>query len=162
EGSGDDLAAALGPFAAIGEAMAEVRAHTPAPSGAEAVEEQRREAAMRVGLRAAVREFDRVAVVCGAWHVPALTAPLTTAVTDAALAVLCEGDPLRLELIERRLVVGERLGRVPQRTPGVPIARDVAAAQRRLRLPPQPLPRELDLDLRREIDLERSRLLHRL
>jgi hypothetical protein len=88
--------------------------------------------------------------------------PGLTEVTDAALAVLCEGDPLRLELIQRRLVVGERLGAVPDRTPSVPIARDVAAAQRRLRLPPQPEPRELDLDLRREIDLERSRLLHRL
>src|SRR5690606_23194272 len=51
---------------------------------------------------------------------------------------------------------------VPQRTPTVPIARDVAAAQRRLRLPPQPEPGELDLDLRKAFDLERSRLLHRL
>jgi hypothetical protein len=83
-------------------------------------------------------------------------------VTDAALAVLCEGDALQLELIQRRLVVGERLGTVPRQTPGVPITRDVAASQRRLRLPPEPLPREIDLDLRREIDLERSRLLHRL
>ena len=82
--------------------------------------------------------------------------------TDAALAVLCEGDPLRLELIQRRLVVGERLGAVPDGTPTVPIARDVAASQRRLRLPPLPDPKSMDLDLRREIDLERSRLLHRL
>jgi len=258
----DELTAALQPFAAIAEAMAEVREHCAAPPEAERVEEERREAAMRAGLRTALREYERVAVVCGAWHVPALTAPLPTAtadaallrglpkvkvaltwvpwtharlasgqgygagvrspgwyhhlftthaeavarwlvraagvlrrdgvpassahvieatrladalatmrgrpvpglteVTDAALAVLCEGDPLRLELIQRRLVVGERLGKVPDRTPGVPIARDVAASQRRLRLPPEPLPRELDLDLRREIDLERSRLLHRL
>jgi len=259
----DELAAALDPFAAIAEAMAEVRSHAPAPPEAERLREERREAAMRTRLRAALREYERVAVVCGAWHVPALTAPLPTAtadarllrglpklkvtmtwvpwtharlassqgygagvrspgwyhhlfttppaeavarwlvraagvlrrddipvssahvieatrladalatmrgrpvpglteVTDAALAVLCEGDPLRLALIQRRLVVGERLGAVPDRTPTVPIARDVAAAQRRLRLPPQPEPREIDLDLRREFDLERSRLLHRL
>jgi hypothetical protein len=88
--------------------------------------------------------------------------PGLTEVTDAALAVLCEGDVLRLELIQRRLVVGERLGAVPAGTPGVPIARDVAAAQRRLRLPPDPVPRDIDLDLRRDIDLQRSRLLHRL
>lgn len=258
----DELSAALGPFAAIAEAMAEVRAHAPAPPEAERIDEERREAAMRVSLRAAMREYERVAVVCGAWHVPALSAPLPPAtadarllrglpkvkvamtwvpwtharlaswqgygagvrspgwyhhlftappdavarwlvraagvlrrdglpvssahvieatrladalanmrgrplpglaeVTDAALAVLCDGDALRLELIQRRLVVGERLGRVPDRTPGVPITRDVAAAQRRLRLPPDPLPRELDLDIRRQIDLERSLLLHRL
>jgi hypothetical protein len=258
----DGLAAALDPFAAVAEAMATVRAETTEPE-AEAREQERREAAMRNGLRTALRHHERVAVVCGAWHVPALTAPLPTAtadarllrglpkvkvamtwvpwtharlasgqgygagvrspgwyhhlfttppdetvarwlvhaaavlrrddlpvssahvieatrlaealatmrgrpvpglteVTDAALAVLCEGDPLRLALIQRRLVVGERLGAVPDRTPTVPIARDVAAAQRRLRLPPEPEPREIDLDLRREIDLERSRLLHRL
>jgi hypothetical protein len=271
----DELGAALRPFAAIAEAMAEVRAHEPPLPEAERVDEQRREAAMRTGLRAAQREYERVAVVCGAWHVPALTAPLPTAtadaavlrglskvkvamtwvpwtharlasgqgygagvrspgwyhhlfvtppadcdsgsgsqaspdsvarwlvraagvlrrdglpvssahvieatrlaealatmrgrpvpglaeVTDAALAVLCEGDVLRLELIQRRLVVGERLGAVPQGTPGVPIARDVAASQRRLRLPPDPAPRDVDLDLRRDTDLQRSRLLHRL
>jgi hypothetical protein len=258
-----DLASALGPFAAIAEAMGEVRSRAPTPPETERVDEQRREAAMRTALRTALRRHERVAVVCGAWHVPALTPPLPTAtadaavlrglprakvamtwvpwtharlaswqgygagvpspgwyhhlfttpasetvarwlvraagvlrrdglpvssahvieatrladalatmrgrpvpglteVTDAALAVLCEGDALRLDLIQRRLVVGERLGAVPHRTPGVPIARDVAASQRRLRLPPRPEPREIDLDLRREIDLERSRLLHRL
>jgi hypothetical protein len=258
-----DLAAALRPFEAIAEAMTEVRLRAQAPPEAERVDEERREAAMRTALRAALRQHERVAVVCGAWHVPALTAPLPTAtadagvlrglpkvkvastwvpwtharlaswqgygagvrspgwyhhlfttpphetvarwlvraagvlrrdglpvssahvieatrladalatmrvrpvpglseVTDAALAVLCEGDALRLALIQRRLVVGERLGTVPAQTPGVPIARDVAALQRRLRLPPQPTAREMDLDLRREIDLERSRLLHRL
>jgi Family of unknown function (DUF5682) len=296
-GCEDELAAALQPFTAIAEAMAEVRA-SARPTGAdraggpadgngrtggeraddehgdaeragdehgdaERADDERREAAMRQGLRAAMRGYRRIAVVCGAWHVPALTAPLPTAaadarllrglpkvkvtmtwvpwtyarlasgqgygagvrspgwyhhlfttpprqavaqwlvraanvlrrdglpvssahvieatrladalatlrgrpvpglveVTDAALAVLCEGDTLRLELIQRRLVVGERLGAVPVGTPSVPLARDVAASQRRLRLPPMPEPRDMDLDLRREIDLERSRLLHRL
>jgi hypothetical protein len=258
----DELTAALEPFAAIAEAMTEVRANAPDPPEAERLDEERREASMRTAIRAALRTHQRVVVVCGAWHIPALTPPLPTAtadakvlrglpkvkvamtwvpwtharlaswqgygagvrspgwyhhlfttpqdtvarwlvraagvlrrdglavssadvieatrlaeslatmrgrplpglteVTDAAQATLCEGDPLRLALIQRRLVVGERLGRVPTRTPGVPIARDVAASQRRLRLPPDPEPRDLDLDLRRDIDLERSRLLHRL
>src|SRR5262249_8401799 len=74
-GDGAGLAAALRPFEAIAEAMAEVRARTPAPPEAERVDEARREAAMRVRLRAALRRYERVAVVCGAWHVPALTAP---------------------------------------------------------------------------------------
>jgi Family of unknown function (DUF5682) len=259
-GHEDELTAALRPFGAIAEAMAAVRAEA---SGEDEGEDGRREAWMRQALRAAAREYERIVVVCGAWHVPALTAPLPTAtadtrvlrglpkikvtvtwvpwtyarlssgqgygagvrspgwyhhlfstppgeavarwlvraagvlrrdglpvssahvieatrladtlatmrgrpepglteVSDAALAVLCEGDPLRLELIARKLVVGERLGAVPERTPTVPIARDVAGWQRRLRLPPAPEPRDLDLDLRREMDLERSRLLHRL
>ena len=83
-------------------------------------------------------------------------------VTEATRAVLCEGAEPPLELIQRRMVVGERLGSVPAQTPMVPLQRDLEAEQRRLRLPPSALERELDLDLRRPVDLGRSRLLHRL
>ncbi|HEX6870747.1 MAG TPA: DUF5682 family protein [Micromonosporaceae bacterium] len=258
----DELAAALAPFAAIGEAMAAVRSAAPALPAAQQLQEERREAYMRTVLRAATRTHQRVAVVCGAWHVPALTAPLPPAsadaktlrglarskvvmtwvpwthgrlaswqgygagvqspgwyhhlftttnhpvsrwlvavagvlrgeglpissahvisavrlaealatmrgrplaglaeVTEAAQAVLCDGDELRLALINRRLVVSERLGAVPELTPSVPLVADLAQTQRRLRLKPSALATDLDLDLRRDIDLERSRLLHRL
>jgi hypothetical protein len=68
-------------FAAIGDAMAELRAGRTGSAL-----EQRREAQMRQVLRATLRETDgTVAVVCGAWHVPALTAPLPSASHDAAL-----------------------------------------------------------------------------
>ncbi|WP_254715431.1 DUF5682 family protein [Actinomadura sp. NAK00032] len=83
-------------------------------------------------------------------------------VTEATRAVLCEGADLPVELIQRRMVVGERLGAVPERTPMVPLQRDLQAQQRRLRLKPSALDREHDLDLRKPTDLERSRLLHRL
>jgi hypothetical protein len=83
-------------------------------------------------------------------------------VTEAAEAVMCDGEPLRTELISRKLVVGERLGAVPEEIPSVPLARDLAAQQRTLRLKPEATERNLDLDLRKDIDLRRSRLLHRL
>jgi hypothetical protein len=83
-------------------------------------------------------------------------------VTEAAEAVMCDGEPLRVALIGRRLVVGERLGGVPADMPAVPLARDLAARQRAARLKPEALERVLELDLRREIDVGRSRLLHRL
>ncbi|RKS69012.1 hypothetical protein BZB76_6151 [Actinomadura pelletieri DSM 43383] len=83
-------------------------------------------------------------------------------VTEATRAVLCEGADLPVELIQKRMVVGERLGAVPERTPMVPLARDLRAEQRRLRLKPSALDREQDLDLRKPNDLDRSRLLHRL
>ena len=68
-------------FVAIGEAMAELRA-----GRAGSALEQRREAHMRQVLRATLKETTgTVAVVCGAWHVPALTAPLPSASKDAAL-----------------------------------------------------------------------------
>jgi Family of unknown function (DUF5682) len=81
------------PFAALAEAMAELRdaeqriaAEHGARAGTATLREQRREAHMRQVLRAALRETDgTVAVVCGAWHAPALTGPLPSAATDAAL-----------------------------------------------------------------------------
>ncbi|MBT2211484.1 DUF5682 family protein [Actinomadura sp. NEAU-AAG7] len=83
-------------------------------------------------------------------------------VTQATRAVLCEGADLPVELVRERLVVGERLGAVPERTPMVPLQRDLRAEQRRLRLRPSALDKEQDLDLRKPTDLERSHLLHRL
>ncbi len=233
-GSGNDLAAAVAPFEAIGLAMTEVRATAPPLPESEAVEERRREAYMRTVLRAATKQYPKVAVVCGAWHVPALAAPLPPAsadstvlkglskgrvamtwvpwthgrlaswtgygagvrspgwyhhlftssdrpiarwlvdvagllrreglpvssahvieatrlaetlavlrgrplaglseVSEATRAVLCDGDELRMHLVDRRMVVGEQLGVVPEETPSVPLAADVAATQRRLRM----------------------------
>ncbi|PZG31004.1 hypothetical protein C1I98_30555 [Spongiactinospora gelatinilytica] len=83
-------------------------------------------------------------------------------VTEAARAVLCEGDDLPVELIQRRMVVGERLGAVPDDTPMVPLQRHLREEQRRLKLKPEALDRDLDLDLRKPLDLGRSVLLHRL
>ncbi|REE95005.1 DUF5682 family protein [Thermomonospora umbrina] len=83
-------------------------------------------------------------------------------VTEATRAVLCEGAEAPLELVRHRLVVGERLGAVPESTPMVPLQRDVQAEQRRLRLKPSAPVKEHDLDLRTPLDLDRSRLLHRL
>jgi hypothetical protein len=83
-------------------------------------------------------------------------------VTEAAEAVMCDGERLRVELISSKLVVGERLGGVPDEMPAVPLAKDLSAQQRATRLKPEALERALDLDLRKENDLRRSRLLHRL
>ena len=83
-------------------------------------------------------------------------------VTEAAHSVLCEGSDLLTALIQRRLVVGERLGTVPSATPMVPLQRDLQDQQRHLRLRPEAEPRDYDLDLRKPTDLARSRLLYRL
>ncbi|PBI84338.1 hypothetical protein BKP43_53380 [Variovorax boronicumulans] len=80
-GDGEDL------FGAIAEAMTAVRAETPEDRrGVRAMErEQRREAFMRQSIREAVKAgHQRIAVVCGAWHVPALQGA-ATAKADAAL-----------------------------------------------------------------------------
>jgi hypothetical protein len=245
-------------FAALAEAIGFLRAEDAEPDPRDAV----REAYMRKVLRRTVKDgYQRIAVVCGAWHVPALQdlpaaaaddrllrglpkmkatltwvpwtygrlayasgygagirspgwydhlfssagqplerwlakaaavlrdegVPASSAhviesvrlaealaalrgrplagleeVTESARAVLCEGSDLLVGLIQRRLVVGERLGAVPAATPMVPLQRDVHDQQRSLRLRPQAEPRDYDLDLRKPKDLARSHLLHRL
>jgi hypothetical protein len=247
-------------FAMLSEAMTSVRAKAP-----EDADNDRREAAMRRVLRSARRAGrERIAMVCGAWHAPALEegawpaqaadnrllaklprtkvaatwAPWTAGrlamasgygagvrspgwyqhlfttpddevvagwlvrvanalreegldaapasvveatrladalaavrgrpsvglseLDDATRAVLTEGSDLPLALIDRRLVIGEELGRVPDETPMVPLAADVARQQRALRLKPSATSSVVQVDLRREAGLARSVFLHRL
>ncbi len=74
------------PFDALTEAMAELRTAELRPvSEQEQLTEQRREAAMRQALRKATKAAERVAVVCGAWHAPALSGKLPPATADAAI-----------------------------------------------------------------------------
>ncbi|GAA2707696.1 MULTISPECIES: DUF5682 family protein [Streptomyces] len=248
------------PFHAVAEAMGALRASLGA--AATGGRDARREAYMRLELRRARRAFgDGIAVVCGAWHVPALTGKHTvtadrqllkglpkvrtelswvpwthrrlarrsgygagiaspgwyahlfeapdrpverwmTAVArllraedhpvssahvieavrlaqtlaavrgrplpglgetvDAVRAVMCEGSDVPLALIGDRLVVGDDLGEVPAAAPASPLQRDLAALQRSLRLKPEAAARDVDLDLRKDTDAARSRLLHRL
>jgi hypothetical protein len=252
-------------FEAVLEAMAALREGEEAPLH---LREARREAWMRRTIRAARREgFRRIAVVCGAWHGPALAAPgdpkadeqllkglpklktvatlspwtygrlsfasgygagITspgwyhhlwemgeggqppTAVTirwmarvaellrqegldaspahvieavrlaeamaalrerpipglpeldEACRAVFCFGGDAPMRLIHERLVVGERLGAIPDEAPAVPLQQDLRREQRRLRLAPDASWRELELDLRKPTDRERGALLRRL
>ena len=252
-------------FDAIREAMTALRAEAPRRERGEREtrREALREAYMRKTLRQAKKEgFQRIAVICGAWHVPALEAetpakqdndllkglpkmkvaatwtPWTYAnlssrsgygagvtspawyehlwrsgkgdraigwLTHAArlfreqdmdcssahiieasrlatsLAALrehprpglpelyealqttvCMGDPAPLRLIERRLIVGDKLGTIPETAPTVPLQRDLEQQQKSLRLKPEAAQKILDLDLRQANDLARSHLLHRL
>ncbi|MCX5341414.1 DUF5682 family protein [Streptomyces atratus] len=82
--------------------------------------------------------------------------------TDAIRAVMCEGSDVPLALVQDRLIVGETLGEVPDTAPAVPLQRDLTRQQRALRLKPEAMERELELDLRKDTDAARSRLLHRL
>lgn len=88
--------------------------------------------------------------------------PGLTETTDAIRAVMCEGSDVPLSLVHDKLVVGDVLGEVPDSAPAVPLQRDLTRLQRKLRLKPEALERELELDLRKETDAARSRLLHRL
>ena len=250
-----------GVFAAVADAMVALRETiTDDPQ-----RERQREAFMRRGIRAALKEgHERIAVVCGAWHVPALrladkqgqatqddailkglpkvktaaawvpwsydrlafrsgygagvespewyhllwshggnpvvewltraarlmrkkdldassahiieavrlaeslaglrgkSLPGLAELDEAALAVMCFGQEAPMILIREQLVIGRRLGSVPPDAPTTPLQQDLAALQKRLRLPVSADEKDYDLDLRKPGDLERSYLLHRL
>ena len=67
-----------------------------------------------------------------------------------------------MRLIERQLIVGDKLGTIPETAPTVPLQRDLGQQQKTLRLKPEAAQKVLDLDLRQANDLARSHLLHRL
>ncbi|MDQ3738529.1 MAG: DUF5682 family protein, partial [Actinomycetota bacterium] len=64
-------------------------------------------------------------------------------------------------VLRRRLVIGDAIGEVPDDAPQVPLARDLAAQQRRYRLRPAATSRRVELDLRTPSGRSRSYLLHR-
>jgi Family of unknown function (DUF5682) len=240
-------------FAAVAEAMAAVRGGSEA-EGVDA----RREAHMRREIRRGMRTAGTIAVVCGAWHVPAVDPAVSTATADAAVLrglpkikaavtwvpwthrrlgrttgygagvaspgwyahvfrhpgpdgvarffvdaahalrrhglpaspdhliaasrlatslaalrarprpglaeVLDAADAVLggLAIVTDELVVGDAIGEVPPGAPQVPLARDLAAAQRAARLRPDASSPTVELDLRTPNGLRRSRLLHRL
>lgn len=91
-----------------------------------------------------------------------LRAPGLTELSEASLSVFCGGDDARMRLIRRKLEIGDVLGEVPEETPSVPLARDLARLQKSLRLKASAEIRSIDLDVRKANDLERSHLFHRL
>lgn len=249
-----------GVFPAIHEAITALRAALPLVTDPLEV---RREAAMRQSLRLALaRGYQRVAVVCGAWHLPALenlddeerdlallsglrklrvratwipwsitrltrtsgysagirspgwyrhlwenqdsitegwlalSAQLLRAegfdvppgsvidavrladglaalrsrpmpglpeLAEACLSVFCFSNPLPMQLIEQKLIVGDDLGSVPPETPMAPLQIDLERLTKKLRMKLEARETLLNLDLRDEkTHLERSHLLHRL
>jgi hypothetical protein len=76
--------------------------------------------------------------------------------------VMCFGDATPMRLIQEKLIVGERFGTTPPDSPMVPLQRDLQGQQRRLKVEPELSKSTLTLDLRNEMHLERSHLLHRL
>lgn len=81
---------------------------------------------------------------------------------EATLSVLCNGESIRLGLVNEELIVSDRIGEVPETIPKPPLQLDIEKTQKRLRLPATADWKDYTLDLRKENDLERSIFLHRL
>lgn len=81
---------------------------------------------------------------------------------EATLSVLCNGEEIKLSLVSRALIVSDKIGEVPADSPKPPLQMDIEKLQKRLRLSATADWKDYTLDLRKEMDLERSVLLHRL
>jgi hypothetical protein len=84
---------------------------------------------------------------------------------EAVLAVMCEGRSERLELIDKKLSIGERSGKVSPGAPAVPLQKDLEASVRSARLRKEFESAgkvEKKLDLRTPTNLAASILIRRL
>lgn len=81
---------------------------------------------------------------------------------DAARAVLAGGRDVPLRVVLPDLLLGDAIGSVGDQVPQVPLAVDLEAHRKRLRLRRESGPRTVELDLRSATGLGRSHLFHRL
>ena len=84
---------------------------------------------------------------------------------EAALSTLCNGLDIKFNLIERKLVIGDKVGRLPKNVPTVPLQKDVLQQIKKARLSKEYNSSEAStkkLDLRKPTGLHGSKLLHRL
>ncbi len=81
---------------------------------------------------------------------------------EAAVTVLGQGAEAVYALVERRLVMGDALGQTPEGVPRVPLMADFEAQLRSARLKLSTEEQVLELDLREEAHVRKSRLLHRV
>ena len=109
---------------------------------------------------ASLIEAERLAVTIAALR--GRPAPGFEELREAAIACLCFGEPLAWQTVARRLLIGAEVGGIPDNVPLAPLLEDLQREQKRVRLKPEALDRELAIDLRSESGLDRSTLLHRL
>jgi len=91
-----------------------------------------------------------------------LALPGIAELEEAAVSIFGGGYAEALHLVHQQLVIGEKLGEVPEELPASPLQQDLALQQKALRLKPEAARKTLTLDLRKDLDLGRSHLLHRL
>lgn len=91
------------------------------------------------------------------------TIPGLDEMKEAVEAIFCHGESGPMQLIERKLIIGQKMGKVPPDAPQFPLQKDIIGQKKRFRLKDQTRPEKpLDLDLRESRPLEKSHFLHRL
>ena len=81
---------------------------------------------------------------------------------ESVLTVMCMGDGILLELVKKEMIVGEKIGEVPDDIPKVPLQEDFEKTTKTLRLKLSAAPKERVINLRLEHDKKQSALFYRL
>lgn len=81
---------------------------------------------------------------------------------EASVAIFGGGYPEAVKMIEKELIVGEKMGAIPKELKTNPLQEDLEKQVKKLRLKMEPEKKVVEWDLRKANDLEKSRLLHRL
>ncbi len=86
--------------------------------------------------------------------------PVLEELEEAALTVLTHGQDAPLALIRKKLSIGEKLGQVPAEVPTTPVQADFTVQCKALKLNVEMT--SIELDLRKDLDLNRSHFFHQL
>ncbi|MEK7434777.1 MAG: DUF5682 family protein [Cyanobacteriota bacterium] len=81
---------------------------------------------------------------------------------ESIKSVICFGNKTKLDLINHDLLIGSKMGKIPNNVPLTPLQTDLEHLLKKFRLKKELNLNELDLDLRKENDLEKSYFFHRL
>jgi Family of unknown function (DUF5682) len=81
---------------------------------------------------------------------------------EAIQTVMCMGDGILLELIKKEMIVGNKLGKVPDNVPKMPLQADFEAIAKKMKFAMTAEYKDVELDLRKDLDLQRSIFLFRL
>lgn len=103
-----------------------------------------------------VRLANMLAIMRG-MHLPGIEE-----MTEAAVSIFGGGYKEKLSLIEAELVIGVKMGSVPENLKNIPFQVDLARLQKEYRLKPSLEMEDKVFDLRKSLDKNRSLLLHRL
>jgi Family of unknown function (DUF5682) len=94
-----------------------------------------------------------------------LTVPGIDEMYEAAVSIFCEGHHSKMEIINKKLIVGDQIGKVSPKIPLFPLQQDLEKAIKSARLTKEKNSTEAvdkKLDLRTPSNLAASHLLHRL
>jgi hypothetical protein len=83
-------------------------------------------------------------------------------IREAVIACLCFGEQLIWQQLEKEILQGNQVGTIPENAPLIPLVEDLQRLQKKNKLKPEALEKEISLDLRADAGLGKSTLLHRL